>query len=66
MKPHARSEARHAERLGSPVADRRYTPPVVREIDRSALRRRLSQRDLVVASLMACRHEDPLVPRRWA
>jgi hypothetical protein len=53
-------------RLARDVAGHHYALPVVRELGAEARRRRPSQRDLVVASLMVCDRADRPVHRRWA
>ena len=66
MRPVATSEERFDAGLGSPIARHHYTVPVVRELEAPVPRRRRTQRDLVVASLVVCDREDRPVHRRWA
>jgi hypothetical protein len=52
--------------LRSRVESHTFAMPTVREIERTPARRRPSQRDLVVASLVLCDRRDTAAQRRGA
>jgi hypothetical protein len=62
----ATREALDVAGLAARRAAHQFGMPMVRELDALVPRRRHTQRDLVVASLMACDREDRPVHRRWA
>lgn len=60
---HDTPDTRRGPCLRTPVESHMFAMPLVREIERTPPRRRLSQRDLVVASLVLCDRRDS-APRR--
>jgi hypothetical protein len=54
------------DRVRSPIEAHRYSLPVVREVVPPGAQRRLSQRALVVASLLLSDREDQSTSSRWA
>jgi hypothetical protein len=62
MLPHT-PDTRRGPSLRAPVESHMFAMPLVREIERP---RRLSQRDLVVASLVLCDRRDSAPRRRDA
>jgi hypothetical protein len=59
-------DTRRGPCLRAPVESHTFAMPLVREIERTPVRRRVSQRDLVVASLVLCDRRDPAPHRRGA
>jgi hypothetical protein len=51
-------DTRRGPGLRTPVESRTFAMPLVREIERASARRRPSQRELVVASLVLCDRRD--------
>jgi hypothetical protein len=66
MLPTVTPETRRAPYLRAPVESHTFAMPLVREIERTPVRRRLSQRDLVVASLVLCDRRDSAPQQRGA
>jgi hypothetical protein len=57
-------DTRRVPYLRAPVESHTFAMPLVREIERAPVRRRPSQRDLVVASLVLCDRRDSAPYRR--